>query len=136
MPVSPTAKILTKKLLMSKETAIRQQLSQDLLDELTDLTRIDIVNVTISEKNQYHKKHKGKTVMKQYGYYKPKERYIYIHNRTAVRGQILAAKTFLDTLLHEWVHHYDHQKLKLNSIHTAGFYARLKDIKTRLGYWG
>ena len=76
MPVSPTAKILTKKLLMSKETAIRQQLSQDLLDELTDLTRIDIVNVTISEKNQYHKKHKGKTVMKQYGYYKPKERYI------------------------------------------------------------
>ncbi len=134
-PISAEAKRLCRELFRHKDTAIRQELSTALLDELTDLSGIDIVNVTISDAKQYHKKRGGRVSFKQYGYYKPDTRYIYIHNRTAVRGQILAAKTFVDTLLHEWMHHYDSVKLGLNSIHTAGFYARLKDIKTKLGYF-
>jgi hypothetical protein len=134
-PISDEAKRLCHELFLHTETAARQKISSALLDELTDLSQIDIVNVKISDAKQYHKKSGGRVSLKQYGYYKPDTHYIYIHNRTAVRGQILAAKTFIDTLLHEWMHHYDSVKLGLNSIHTAGFYARLKDIKTKLGYF-
>ena len=111
----------------------RQRLSDDLLDVLADCAQLDIVKLKISATNQYHKKKGGKVVYKRYGYYKPDTKYIYIQNRTAVRGQILAPKTFLDTLLHEWMHHYDSQKLGLHSIHTKGFYLRIKDLKQKLG---
>ena len=70
--------------------------------------------------------------MKRYGSYRLGSATITIPNRTAVRGQIVASKTFLDTLLHEWLHHYDTLKLKLNSIHTKGFYLRLSDLKGKL----
>ncbi|MCB9798489.1 hypothetical protein H6758_02075 [Candidatus Nomurabacteria bacterium] len=134
-PISPYARELFLALSQAKQHKQRQQFSVDLVDELCDLARIDIVNVKISEKKQYHKKSGGRVVYKQYGYYRVASKYIYINNRTAVRGQVLAAKTFLDTLLHEWMHHYDHKKLGLNSIHTSGFYARLRDLKEKLGYF-
>ena len=124
--------IAAQRVLIAKETAQRQRCGDILLDILADAAAIDIVTLKVSEARQYHKKAGGRTVFKQYGYYRPKSKYIYITNRTAVRGQILASKTFLDTLLHEWVHHYDSVKLKLNSIHTSGFYARIADIKTKL----
>ena len=111
----------------------RQVLSDDLLDVLADCAELDIVKLKISATNQYHKKKNGKLVYKRYGYYQPATKYIYIQNRTAVRGKPLAPKTFIDTLLHEWVHHYDFQKLGLNSIHTKGFYLRIKDVKRKLG---
>lgn len=116
----------------SDNIAERQKFSEMLLDELCDAAKIDIVNLKISDTNQYHKKRNGRVVFKQYGYYRPKSNYIYIQNKTAVRGQVLAAKTFIDTLLHEWLHHYDTHKLKLNSIHTKGFYLRLQDLKAKL----
>lgn len=135
-PISKQAKKLASKLLKKQDDENKRQiLSDQLLDELADMAKIDIVKLKISKAKQYHKKYKGRVVAKQYGYYRPGSKYIYINNRTAVRGQILAPKTFLDTLLHEWLHHYDHCKLGLNSIHTAGFYARLKDLKTKLGYF-
>lgn len=124
---------LIQYLLETSEVKERQRLGEMLLDELSDAAQIDIVNLKISDTNQYHKKSNNRVVFKQYGYYRPKSNYIYIQNKTAVRGQNLAAKTFLDTLLHEWLHHYDTHKLKLNSIHTKGFYLRLRDIKEKLG---
>ena len=120
-------------LLNSKSTARRQAIGEELLDDLCDGALIDIVNLKISDTNQYHRKRNGRVVFKQYGYYRGQSNYIYIQNKTAVRGQILAAKTFVDTLLHEWLHHYDTCKLKLNSIHTKGFYLRLADLKEKLG---
>jgi len=124
---------LVKSLLDSKTSNQRQVVGEQLLDELCDASKIDIINLKISDTNQYHKKRNGRVVFKQYGYYRPQSNYIYIQNKTAVRGQILAPKTFIDTLLHEWLHHYDTKKLKLNSIHTKGFYLRLKDLKQKLG---
>ena len=134
-PISREARKLSKILLKKKQTDTRQKYSTELLDELTDLAEIDVVNVKVSDAKQYHARSKGRIVMRQYGYYDPERKYIYITNRTAARGQLLAPKTFFDTLIHEWVHHYDHQKLGLRSIHTAGFYARLKDLKEKLGYF-
>lgn len=45
--------------------------------------------------------------------------------RTAARGQIVAPRTFIRTLLHELTHHLDYELLELGgSRHTDGFYAR------------
>ena len=45
--------------------------------------------------------------------------------RTAKRGQVVAYKTFLRTLLHELCHHLDYTYLRLHdSLHTQGFYRR------------
>ena len=44
---------------------------------------------------------------------------------TAKRGQVVAFRTFLRTLLHEICHHLDYTFLKLrDSLHTQGFYQR------------
>ena len=130
--VSKRAQKMTRRLLRANGTLLRQRLGDELLDELADLAQIDIVKLKISDAKQYHKKSGGRTVFKQYGYYRPQSKYIYITNRTAVRGQILAPKTFLNTLLHEWMHHYDSCKLGLDSIHTRGFYMRLSSLQDAL----
>jgi len=45
--------------------------------------------------------------------------------RTAARRQVVAFRTFLRTLLHEFVHHLDFELLRLpKSFHTQGFYER------------
>lgn len=130
--ISKRSQILCDQLMHARGTDKRQVLGDDLLDELADMAQIDIVQLKISSARQHHKKSGGRVVFRQYGYYKPGSKYIYINNKTAVRGQTLAAKTFLNTLLHEWMHHYDHCKLGLNSIHTRGFYSRLKDLQNKL----
>ena len=99
---------------------------------MADCAQVDIVKLKISDTRQYHKKYDGRIIFKQYGYYRPESHYIYIQNRTPARGQLLAPKTFVDTLLHEWLHHFDSKKLGLDSIHTTGFYLRLKSLKNKL----
>ncbi|OGY47600.1 MAG: hypothetical protein A2840_00220 [Candidatus Buchananbacteria bacterium RIFCSPHIGHO2_01_FULL_47_11b] len=132
LPVNLSMKDLVGYLLNSSDVEERQKLGEQLVDELCDAAQIQIVNLKISDTRQYHKRSRGRVVFKQYGYYRPKSSYIYIQNRTPARGQILAPKTFVDTLLHEWLHHYDTHRLQLNSIHTTGFYQRLKDLKLKL----
>ncbi|MEI6288402.1 MAG: hypothetical protein WCP18_02330 [bacterium] len=130
--VSAEAILLTQKILASSEATHRQIFGEKLLDELSDSAKIDVIELKIIDDNQYHKKANGRVVMKRYGSYRPASKLISISNRTAVRGQTLAAKSFLDTLLHEWLHHYDTYKLKLRSIHSKGFYLRLNDLKEKL----
>jgi len=131
--ISENARLYVKILLDSADESERQKFGEALLDELSDAAKIDIIKLKISPARQFHKKFNNRVVSKQYGYYRPKENYIYIYNRTAVQGKTLAPKTFLDTLLHEWLHHYDFKKLNLNSIHSAGFYKRLGHLKEVLG---
>lgn len=131
--ITTAARDLAARLLRSDGIEERQGLGEALLDELADGAQVDICTLKVSDTRQYHRRVGGRTVFKQYGYYRPQSRYIYIQNRTAVRGQVLAPKSFLETMLHEWTHHYDFQVLKLRSIHTAGFYRRLRDLKEKLG---
>lgn len=131
-PVSQEAIVLSQKILTSSEANDRQELGEALLDELSDGAGIDVIKLEVADKNQIHRRAGGKIVMKRYGSYRPSTKVINICNRTAARGQILAPKTFLDTLLHEWIHHYDTYKLKLRSIHSKGFYMRLNDLKEKL----
>ena len=47
--------------------------------------------------------------------------------------QVVAGKTFLDTLIHELMHHIDRKFLRIPSTpHSPGFYARIEDLKAKL----
>lgn len=53
---------------------------------------------------------------------------------TAKRGQVVAYRTFLRTLLHEICHHLDYALLRLsNSLHTSGFYKRESSLFYQVG---
>lgn len=53
---------------------------------------------------------------------------------TAKRGQVVAFRTFLRTLLHELCHHLDYAYLRLrDSLHTRGFYQRESSLFHALG---
>jgi hypothetical protein len=53
---------------------------------------------------------------------------------TAKRGQVVAFRTFLRTLLHELCHHLDYTLLRLrDSLHTQGFYQRESSLFHGLG---
>ncbi len=52
---------------------------------------------------------------------------------TAKRGQVVAYKTFLRTLVHEMGHHLDYQRLGLrDSFHTDGFFKRESSLVAQL----
>jgi hypothetical protein len=54
--------------------------------------------------------------------------------RTAKRGQVVAYRTFLRTLLHELCHHLDYAYLRLgDTLHTQGFYQRESSLFAALG---
>lgn len=53
---------------------------------------------------------------------------INIYKFTAARQQLVSAKSAISTLLHEINHEIDKKLLDLNSIHSKGFYSRLKQL--------
>ena len=81
---------------------------------------------------QKHGLKDGRLTYKEYAYYEPDGK-ITIYNQTAVRRQYLASKAYLDTLVHEFLHHLDYELLKLRyTFHTKGFYSRLGDLMAKL----
>ena len=53
--------------------------------------------------------------------------------RTAKRGQVVAFKTLLRTLIHELCHHLDYELHGLdNTFHTEGFFRRESSIMRQL----
>ena len=129
---SGRARRLTREILVSGDYEDRQRLSHFLINELAYNAGVDRLKIRVKDAKQWHKKQNGRVAIKKYGVYYPRTKSITIQNLTAVRGQILAPKTFLDTLLHEWTHHYDFERLLINSIHTKGFYERIRSLKEGL----
>ena len=67
------------------------------------------------------------------GKYTPSLNIITIYNKTPKNTKIKSIKQFAETLLHEFIHHYDLNYLKFNhSPHTRGFYMRISDLKRKL----
>jgi hypothetical protein len=58
---------------------------------------------------------------------------ITVYQFTAARKKHIAAKTAISTLLHEINHNIDYNILNLKSIHTRGFYSRLKHLTAQMG---
>ena len=53
--------------------------------------------------------------------------------RTAQRQQVVAFRTFLRTLIHEWCHHLDYELFQLpETFHTEGFYKRESSLVNAL----
>ena len=110
----------------------RQEVSQRLLDYLCDKFGMPSVRVSVSTRKQTCKTTRRGDVT-THGYYKPSSRTISIYNHTAKIGKVVAIKRFTETLLHEFMHHYDHWYLCIaDSPHTTGFYKRISDLECKL----
>ena len=136
----PLGRGLALSLLEQESAAGRQADGQALLNALDEAAGLPPCKLTVADRPQRHRTRDGRLALKTYGYYRiawesvPRRGSIRIYNLTAIRQQVLAPKVFLETLLHEWVHHYDFTGLELDrSPHTSGFYARIRDLAETLG---
>ena len=124
----------------SDDNKERRKLGQLLIDELDALAGLPRCELVVADRAQVHAHDGQRLQSKTYGYYRCtfaegdiKTARIRIYHRTAVRQQVISPKVFLNTLLHEWVNHYDFAGLGLaRSPHTAGFYTRLRVLAEAL----
>ncbi len=97
--------------------------SQSILDKLKELAKIN-ADITVSI---------GDSSKSQMGYVRMvrgKKHSIRVYSRTPKRKKMRSTKVFLNTLLHEFAHIYDWDKLRLsNSIHCSGFYKRIGSLQ-------
>ena len=112
----------------------RRRLGQLLIDQLNADAQLTRCQLTVADRPQVHHHDGQRLQSKTYGYYNctfddgaVNGARIRVYHRTAVRQQVISPKVFLNTLLHEWMHHFDFAGLGLSrSPHTAGFYTRLR----------
>jgi len=124
---------LADRLLRSQRASEREALGQRLLTAICRRFRIPPVRLRVIETPQPHTLRRGKLAAKLYGVYHFEEQLIQIAHFTAVREKVVASKTFLDTLLHEFMHHLDRKLYRLpNTPHSPGFYSRIEDLKAKL----
>lgn len=124
---------LWKGLLDSVTDKQRQTASQKLLNHLSDKYRIVRPDVLVCNYPRPHATNGKRVVRETHGDYQTITHRIRIFNLTAVKHEQVSIKSFAETLLHEFMHHYDMEFLKLGAtIHTAGFYKRISDLKSCL----
>ncbi len=130
---APGERELTGRLIASTSAREREALGQELLDNICRNLKIPRARLRVFEERQPHKLRGGKLAYKLYGVYRCDSAVIEIANLTSIRKQVVAGKTFLDTLIHELMHHIDRKLLRIPSTpHSPGFYARIEDLKTKL----
>lgn len=124
-------KSYAQKVINACGTKCRQQAGQELLNYLCDKYKIARIPLVVTDKPRSQR---GRITI--YGFYRHIGNYgvsITIYNTTPSTHKEVAPKTFLNTLCHEFIHHYDYQYLKLNgSLHTTGFYKRISDLLTKI----
>jgi hypothetical protein len=143
LPVRPTAVargLALRLLAAGDDHRERCRLAQMLVDELSGDAGLSRCEVAVADKPQVHE-HDGRRLQSRtYGYYRcwfedgrVSRARIRIYHRTARLQKVITPKVFLNTLLHEWVHHFDFDGLRLaRSPHTSGFYARLRALADAL----
>jgi hypothetical protein len=135
---------LVASLLDSERLDEREQIAGALLEVLNDSFGLPPVRLVLADRPQTHATDQsGRLAQKTYGYYRcriarpgatPERCAIRIYHRTAIRQQVLASGAFVNTLLHEWTHHFDFSGLGLGrSPHTAGFFSRLRWLAASVG---
>jgi hypothetical protein len=135
-------------LLDAEDADGRSAAGQRLLDLLSAQTGIPTPELVVPDERQPHRRKGSRIVYSLQGDYrrrrpspgdpnvarggKPLGR-IRVPHRTPARGDVVRAGAFLHTLLHEFCHHHDAEALGLlRSFHTAGFYARLRDLRSQV----
>lgn len=111
----------------------RQLKAQKFCDYLCNIAKIPPLEVKVVNKPQPSTSDSmGRTRSKTLGTYTVGREVITMYNLTAKQKKVVAIKTFINTLLHEFIHHYDIYYLNLpTSYHTKGFYMRLSDLKNK-----
>ena len=133
--VSTKAKELYAQLLSCNDNAkVRQIVTNNLCVELCKCFKIkNVTEVRICNTQQDSKTVNGVCVRKTMGKYIVNQNMIVVFNKTAVRKQIVAIKSFSDTFLHEFAHVLDHLYYNFaTSPHTTGFYKRISSLKQKL----
>lgn len=100
--------------------------AQSLVDTLGEVFGVPGKRVFLRDSPRPHQRRDGRIVSELHGICDPAGP-LEIYTRTAARAQPIALKTLLDTLLHEWVHHYDYSLFD-ESVHCGGFYERLAQL--------
>lgn len=112
----------------SENIAIRQKRAETLLKYLCGKFKINNVTLLVTNKLR-----PCKGIGQIGGWYVVNEKKIIIYNTTAKTNKTISIKSFYDTLLHEFIHHYDYEVIGLtDSLHTTGFYKRITDLKNKL----
>ena len=89
--------------------------------------------VNYAGKEPHRADYNGRVKSKKLGNYNLRTYNINLFKFTAKRNKERAAKSVLDTYLHEFVHHLDNVHLGFGaSLHTAGFYKRIGWLKCEL----
>lgn len=111
----------------------RQKNAQSLINYLCGKFHIPNAMVIVTNKPQPHATgYNGNLKKKTLGTYEVYSKTITIYNTTAIKKQTISIKVFAETLLHEFMHHYDTCYLNIASMHTAGFYKRISDLQKKL----
>ncbi len=109
---------------LEKEDKIEtERISQKIISTLT--ARLGIPNIKVKVLAVRPRNSRGEL----HGLYNPSSgqlpTIIYVWMRTARQKRVIAFKTFLRTILHEFCHHLDYEYLRFTySFHTEGFYKR------------
>jgi hypothetical protein len=144
----PAARVAGR-LLEARDAIGRRLVGSELLASLSSEAGIDPPELVVPDEHQPHRRAGARIVYSLQGEYrrrapsrddpararggKPLGR-IRVLNRTPVRGDLVRPSAFLNTLLHEFCHHYDAEVLGLvRSFHTSGFYARLRHVRDQIG---
>lgn len=100
--------------------------AQALADRLSVAFEVPKKRVLLRDRPRPHKRRGGRVVYEVFGQCEP-DGLLEVYTRTAVRAQPVALLSMLDTLVHEWVHHYDFSRFE-ESVHCDGFYDRVRQI--------
>src|SRR5438034_791968 len=138
----------SQRLLDARDALSRRHLGSELLAVLASQTGVPLPELVVPDEHQPHRRSGGRIVYSLQGDYRrrapsaddptvarggrPRGR-IRVLNRTPARGDVVRPSAFLNTLLHEFCHHYDAERLGiLHSFHTSGFYARIRHLRDQI----
>jgi len=125
-------KLLAEALKEGNEEAIKE-FSNEAVAELNLIYGLPELRVYTGGKRRYTRRGG-----QYYGVYRSRgekevKHSVSVYSRTAETQKYVAPKTFLRTLIHEWGHHYDKYKLRINNTyHTKGFYERINTVYMKL----
>lgn len=100
--------------------------AQTLINGLSQVHGVPRKRVVLRDRPRPHKRRGGRVVYELHGLCDPAGP-LEVYTRTAVRAQPVALKTMLETLYHEWIHHWDFSCFGA-SVHSSGFYERVGQL--------
>jgi hypothetical protein len=106
-----------------------ERVAQVICDELCTALRVSTLRVQVKEVRPSDRRGELHGLYQSAG----RSQVISVWMYTAKRGQVVAYRTFLRTLIHEMGHHLDYELLKLrDSFHTDGFFKRESSLVNQL----